>query len=197
MSSSTTNKPSQSQTTSLKPQRLPAPHLFVGPPSHNASNTSLLLSPTKDSASHPSISRQHSLLGEVPRTSRTTATSKDRNEASSSTTEPTISTDRQSFSPTQPQDTVTFSRDRSKASPTPQKAQEPPNERVEALWAEMQSTLAEVELSAAASGGGMNAVFGAGHSKALEGLRVAQVGLAKAWARSEGEEEREGAVEGK
>jgi hypothetical protein len=60
----------------------------------------------------------------------------------------------------------------------------------------MQSTLAEVELSASASGGGMNAVFGAGHSKALEGLRVAQVGLAKAWARSEGEEEREGAVEG-
>ena len=42
----------------------------------------------------------------------------------------------------------------------------------------------------------MNAVFGAGHSKALEGLRVAQVGLAKAWATSEGEEEKEGGVEG-
>ena len=42
----------------------------------------------------------------------------------------------------------------------------------------------------------MNAVFGAGHSKALEGLRVAQIGLAKAWARSEGEEEREGTFKG-
>jgi hypothetical protein len=41
----------------------------------------------------------------------------------------------------------------------------------------------------------MNAAFGPSHSKALEGLRVAQVGLAKAWARSEGEEEREGGLE--
>lgn len=56
--------------------------------------------------------------------------------------------------------------------------------RVDAQWAEMQSTLGEVELSAQA-GGSINAVFGPGHAKALEELRRAQVGLAKAWARSE------------
>jgi len=38
----------------------------------------------------------------------------------------------------------------------------------------------------------MNAVFGAGHSKTLEGLRLAQAGLAQAWARSEGEGEADG-----
>ncbi|KAI9870879.1 MAG: hypothetical protein M1823_008613, partial [Watsoniomyces obsoletus] len=47
--------------------------------------------------------------------------------------------------------------------------------RAENLWAEMQKTLADVELSA------MNPshVFGEGHAKALEGLRTAQLGLAQ------------------
>jgi septum formation topological specificity factor MinE len=48
----------------------------------------------------------------------------------------------------------------------------------------MQSTLEEVELSAVNG----NHVFGAEHSKALEGLRVAQIELAKAWARSEADD---------
>lgn len=48
----------------------------------------------------------------------------------------------------------------------------------------MQNTLAEVELSAAAG----SHIFGAGHAKALEELRAAQLELAKAWARSEKEE---------
>ena len=54
----------------------------------------------------------------------------------------------------------------------------------DALWEEMQHTLAEVELSAA---NGAH-VFGANHSKALEELRVKQLALAQAWARTETEE---------
>ena len=48
----------------------------------------------------------------------------------------------------------------------------------------MQKTLADVELSA------MNPshVFGAGHAKALEDLRTAQLGLAQAWAKSAADE---------
>ncbi len=48
----------------------------------------------------------------------------------------------------------------------------------------MQTTLAEVELSAANG----SHIFGAGHAKALEELRAAQLELAKAWARSERDE---------
>jgi hypothetical protein len=50
----------------------------------------------------------------------------------------------------------------------------------------MQNTLEEVELSAI-KGPGMT-VFGSEHSRALEELRKAQIELAKAWARSEAEE---------
>lgn len=57
-------------------------------------------------------------------------------------------------------------------------------DRTNAQWAEMQSTLEEVELSAVNG----NHVFGPEHSRALEGLRVAQIELAKAWARSEADE---------
>lgn len=50
----------------------------------------------------------------------------------------------------------------------------------------MQNTLEEVELSAI-KGPGMT-VFGSDHSRALDELRRAQIELAKAWARSEAEE---------
>ncbi|ODH23067.1 hypothetical protein ACO22_05421 [Paracoccidioides brasiliensis] len=54
----------------------------------------------------------------------------------------------------------------------------------EALWQEMQNTLAEVELSA------MNGdhVFGTEHARALEELRSKQLSLAQAWSRSEVDE---------
>lgn len=58
--------------------------------------------------------------------------------------------------------------------------------RVEAMWAEMQNTLEEVELSAI-KGPGMT-VFGTQHSRALDELRRAQIDLAKAWARSDADE---------
>ncbi len=57
-------------------------------------------------------------------------------------------------------------------------------DRTDALWAEMQSTLEEVELSAVNG----THVFGPEHSKALEGLRAAQIELAQAWARSEADD---------
>ncbi|KAI0181746.1 hypothetical protein GGR52DRAFT_567961 [Hypoxylon sp. FL1284] len=54
-------------------------------------------------------------------------------------------------------------------------------DRTDALWAEMQATLEEVELSA--SGG--TRVFGPEHDRKLAELRAAQIQLAQAWARSE------------
>ncbi|KAK2069848.1 hypothetical protein P8C59_004394 [Phyllachora maydis] len=57
-------------------------------------------------------------------------------------------------------------------------------DRTDALWAEMQATLEEVELSA--SGG--TRVFGPDHDRKLADLRVAQIALAQAWARSEADE---------
>ena len=56
--------------------------------------------------------------------------------------------------------------------------------RADAVWAEMQRTLADVELSAMNS----SHVFGHSHAKALEDLRTAQLGLAQAWAKSEADE---------
>ncbi|OAA57937.1 hypothetical protein SPI_06822 [Niveomyces insectorum RCEF 264] len=57
-------------------------------------------------------------------------------------------------------------------------------DRTDALWAEMQATLEEVELSASAG----TRVFGPDHDQKLAALRQAQIALAQAWARSEAEE---------
>lgn len=57
-------------------------------------------------------------------------------------------------------------------------------DRTDALWAEMQATLEEVELSA--SGG--THVFGPDHDRKLGDLRAAQIALAQAWARSEADD---------
>lgn len=56
----------------------------------------------------------------------------------------------------------------------------------EAIWQEMQSALAEVELSAVLSN---EHVFGDEHSEALDDLRTRQLKLAQAWARSEAGDE--------
>ncbi|MDI1487291.1 MAG: hypothetical protein OHK93_006560 [Ramalina farinacea] len=57
--------------------------------------------------------------------------------------------------------------------------------RVDALWAKMQLTLEEVELSVV----GNTHVFGNAHNIALEDLREAQIGLARAWGRGEADED--------
>ncbi|KAI1293325.1 hypothetical protein F5Y03DRAFT_331808 [Xylaria venustula] len=63
-------------------------------------------------------------------------------------------------------------------------------DRTDALWAEMQTTLEEAELSA--SGG--THVFGPDHDRKLAELRAAQIALAQAWARSEADDTTGGSV---
>ncbi|KAF9887488.1 hypothetical protein FE257_010205 [Aspergillus nanangensis] len=58
-------------------------------------------------------------------------------------------------------------------------------DRSDAIWQEMQHALSEVELSAVTS----EHVFGEKHSEAREDLRIKQLKLAHAWARSEADEE--------
>ncbi|ERT03449.1 uncharacterized protein SPSK_09456 [Sporothrix schenckii 1099-18] len=57
-------------------------------------------------------------------------------------------------------------------------------DRTDALWAEMQATLEEVELSASEG----TRVFGPDHDQKLVALRQAQIALAQAWAQSEADE---------
>ncbi|KAI0541318.1 hypothetical protein GGR58DRAFT_15660 [Xylaria digitata] len=63
-------------------------------------------------------------------------------------------------------------------------------DRTDALWAEMQATLEEAELSA--SGG--THVFGPDHDRKLAELRVAQIALAQAWGRSEADDAAGGSI---
>lgn len=159
---------SSSKATKLQTNRLPAPALFVGPPSHNASNTSLL-SPgteTRSPTKNPLV-RQRSLLSpDVKRPLPPTTDTYDGDQlslinSSSTGNAPFVRRQRQQN----------------------QAADAEASSRAEAIWAEMQNTLEEVELSAI-KGPGMT-VFGSEHSRALDELRRAQIELAKAWARSE------------
>ncbi len=155
--------------TKTQTNRLPAPALFVGPPSHNASNTSLL-SPNPDIRSPAkTLVQQRSLLS--PDVKRPLPPTIDRSQyddigsISSHTSAPFLLRQRQ----------------QSRA------AEAEASSRAEAVWAEMQNTLEEVELSAI-KGPGIS-VFGSEHSRALDELRMAQIELAKAWARSGPEED--------
>lgn len=152
--------------------REPPPSLFLGPPSHNASQISI-------SAPIPSLGFGKGLPGNVAAGTG----EKDFGRISG----PDISNPLPL--PPRPRH----------VSETQKQA-----DRTDALWAEMQSTLEEVDLSASyniagtggtgASNGGIH-VFGPEHAKVLEELRSAQMELAKAWARSEvadEEEERRG-----
>lgn len=55
---------------------------------------------------------------------------------------------------------------------------------LDAHWAALQSTLSDIELSAASSAH----VFNSNHAKALEDLRAAQVELARAWGQTDAED---------
>jgi hypothetical protein len=164
-----------SQTIKLKPTvsreaREPPPSLFFGPTqSQNASHVSLsgTLAPTTTNASTLSASRGPLI----------------RQLSQLSTRMPTLTLDGQP--------------DSGVATPLPRSRQKQESEtkkqadRTDALWAEMQATLEEVELSAT---NGAH-VFGPDHSKALEGLRAAQIQLAQAWARSEADDAMENSVD--
>lgn len=160
----------KSKTTKASINRLPAPALFVGPPSRNASNTSLLPPGTdnRNPARVPLV-RQRSLLSPdskrpLPPTNDTQYDGDPLSLTTSNSSAPFVRRQRQQNA----------------------QADAEANNRAEAIWAEMQNTLEEVELSAI-KGPGMT-VFGSDHARALDELRKAQIELAKAWARSEAEE---------
>lgn len=151
--------------------RLPAPALFVGPPSHNTSTPSLL-SPSQTNSSRAPLTRQRSLLS-----------GNDSKRPPVPTPAPATYDGGDYLSATSSNPSAPFTR-RQKAQSAAADADA--SSRAEAIWAEMQNTLEEVELSAI-KGPGMT-VFGSEHSKALEELRRAQIDLAQAWARSEADE---------
>jgi hypothetical protein len=138
-----------------KSSRLPAPSLFVGPPSRNASNTSLL---------PPPVTRQRSYRAEStdPSTSQ-----------GSRPAESLLAPDSHPSRSQPDQNATTTAQIGTSAAAA---------ERIDALWAQMQNTLEEVELSASGPGAGTSR-FGAGHAQALAELRDAQIALAQAWGR--------------
>jgi hypothetical protein len=157
--------------TASREVREPPPSLFLGPTSsQNASHVSLggTLAPTNTNTSTLSASRAP-LIRQLSQLSTTRM--------------PTLTIDGPS--------------DSGVGTPLPRTRQKPESEikkqadRTDALWAEMQATLEEVELSAT---NGAH-VFGPDHSRALEGLRAAQIQLAQAWARSEADDAVESTVD--
>ena len=190
-------------------QRLPAPSLFVGPPSRNASNTSLLLSSgTQTSSTGPASStalQSPSNLSSPPPFPARQRSYLDRlyPETANLTTKPSLSHSQTSFlrehglepahsTGATAAGTGPGTKDAAAAATKPTKQKLDSKEVTEAHWREMQNTLEEVELSATS---GVH-VFGAAHAEALERLRTAQVELAQAWARGEGEEVVDGLGEG-
>ncbi len=144
------------QTGKTTANRLPPPALFQGPPSRNASNISLAL----PGANAAAIGQPLSATSSHVQTQ-------------------------------QPQQAPRFNKipeSRGSFLSNPARAQhgdaKNENDRADALWAEMQSTLAEVELSASSG----SHVFSPEHAKALEDLRTTQLALAQAWAKSEADE---------
>lgn len=146
-------------------QRLPVPSLFVGPPSRNASSTSLMPSTSNaPTSARPPLTRQSSRL---------------RNENSAANVEVSLG------SPPPPDIKGTpFGRRQPQTTPAGSGADQKSAARTEAIWTEMQNTLKEVELNAVSGGH----VFSPRHAKALDELRGAQIALAQAWARSEADE---------
>lgn len=156
--SSPTSQHKPSPTTNTKPSRLPAPSLFVGPPSRN--HSSLSLSNTTSNTAHSAggsarfpLDRQKSALARPPNPDTGLPDPKALDAAAQGKQEQTQQ--------------------------SPSKASKPSDKEVNGQWREMQSTLADVELTAQSS----THVFGASHAAALDELRRAQVELARAWGR--------------
>ncbi|EKG21295.1 hypothetical protein MPH_01287 [Macrophomina phaseolina MS6] len=175
--------------TSSQANRLPAPSLFIGPPSRNASNTSII-PPTSTPGG-----------GINPSSSRTPALARQRSHRGVSGTETPIDANPMSPTTSGPgrKDVLSFQLPASTnnaptatASPAGETAQQQQQPSTDAIWAEMQNTLEEVELSAING----THVFRPGHSSALDELRTAQIALAQAWARSEAEEEEQESEDG-
>ncbi|KAI1330750.1 hypothetical protein F5Y16DRAFT_341821 [Xylariaceae sp. FL0255] len=129
---------------------------------------SLFLNPSRD-ASHVSLSGSSSNLTTNP---------PNHNSGSNMSTHP-------SQVPPPLSQTASFLNPRSRTVPRLQTGESTRTaDKTDALWAEMQATLEEAELSA--SGG--THVFGPDHDRKLAELRAAQIALAQAWARSEADD---------
>lgn len=150
-------------------QRGSPPRLFLGPPSQNASHISLpeILVPGNNLVPSPD-----NLMSSLTTTAQRALPLRQRSQR----LPPRPNLDG-------PSDAVPGSVLPRTSLPRQQQAYEGQKQadRTDALWAEMQYTLEEVELSAVNG----THVFGPEHNKALEDLRVAQIALAQAWARSE------------
>ena len=157
--SSSAHKPSP--TANTKPNRLPAPTLFVAPPSRNASNLSI-------SRQHPAEATANARRDPLNR--HKSALSRSRN-ATDNTSSPSGEDDNS------PKTQASYGT----AQPGVMKASD---REIEAKWQEMQNTLNEVELTAQSS----TQVFGETHAKALDDLRRAQIELARAWGRGDQDE---------
>ncbi|MCJ1315119.1 hypothetical protein MMC15_000435 [Xylographa vitiligo] len=152
-----TLSPTSSNPSPRHPQRPPPPSLFIGPPSHNASNISL-----------PSLHQTNTNLSTTKATSQANA--------------PPLRSRSNRVTDSGPSTALPLGR--SSQQQQQQRQNQSEGDRTDALWAEMQATLAEVELSAARG----THFFGPEHSTALEALRASQIALAQAWARSEANE---------
>lgn len=156
---------SQAPKSNAQRPREPPPSLFLGPPSQNASNVSLPGSHHFGARLEPTITA-----------------------ATMSSTTSRIPMSRRGSRGIVPR-TGDFSDGKGSGAlphslPRIQLENQRQADRTDALWAQMQSTLEEVELTAVNG----THVFGGEHTKALEGLRQAQIALAQAWARSEADD---------
>jgi hypothetical protein len=167
--------------------RLPPPALFQGPPSKDASHISLAL-PGSGGGGGGNAGERTAAVPETP----VSAESEQQQQQPQ-----TQQQEQQPSQPPQPHQqrprvplparapaAASFSGVGGPPSSLRQPAAAADDRRAENLWAEMQKTLADVEVSA------MNTshVFGTKHANALEDLRTAQLSLAQTWAKSEADE---------
>ncbi|KAK4921408.1 hypothetical protein LTR28_012771, partial [Elasticomyces elasticus] len=166
MASHTSTSPAK--TSRVHANRPPAPSLFVGPPSRNASSISLTHTVSNTPSSRvPPLQQKPSPLSPSANDPQYPSTS--LNAQSPPLLNPSA---RGRDGERDKQKTAKHD-----AAPTGKQS----SAETDAIWAEMQTTLEEVELNASSS----SHVFGPSHSAALDELRRAQIELARAWGRSE------------
>ncbi|KAI4757963.1 hypothetical protein E4T52_09899 [Aureobasidium sp. EXF-3400] len=193
-------------------QRLPAPALFVGPPSLNASNVSLTRANTDTSQSSravpsstipgpssPSLTQTPLSRSNTGLSRRDTNLSRQNTNLSRQNTRDPLSRQNTNISTQQRPDGLQVPDDNTQAATggvglglanttidEEVKRQRPRRGTavLDAHWAALQSTLSDIELSAASSAH----VFNSNHAKALEDLRAAQVELARAWGQTDAED---------
>ena len=144
-------------TTTVPSQRLPAPSLFIAPPSRNDPNLSTQ-SQAHDQTQNATTSSQSTHFSER---TLSTSTTQQRHRARTNSSTPSLPDARRS--------SLAGRRPR----PRPSRAQ------IDSQWADLQNTLQEIELTT--SNGAQTHVFGASHAEALKELRESQIALAKVW----------------